>query len=548
MSTRVLCAWLPNWPYQRMLQHEPKLANQPFVLQARDPRRGRIVAATSPLARELGAQPGMSLSEVQSLSSQILVEEHDAHQDIEDLCRLAEAAQRFSPIVGIEAPEKHLWGGRTLIQPQALLLDVTGLAPIFGDESQLASQLQAWFQQQGYLSCIAIANSLGAAWALANYHARHLLLERLAQQHRQTAWEPIPICLTHDTPSTRHHLQRLPVEALRLDHLTLQSLKRLGLFRIEQLAQLPRQGLASRFSPTLLQRLNQTWDEQPEPLIAWQSPPEYDQSFAFEHPTQHRETIETVLKRLVAELSQRLQQRGEGALRLLARLHMPRHPAIVLQLNLFRPTAEAEHLQRLLVGQCDRQWERGCEITHVRLQATLIGKLTWQQPALFELDQVRYRDQAAMLIDGLSSRLGRTRVVAPQLHRDPQPELAFQWRPLTGLRNDGQSQETHRKLRPWRDAGPQVSDPHRRPLRLLPSPLRLTILQLNEQHLPTELLYQGCKQKVEHLQGPERIESGWWRGPSQRRDYYQLVTDRGHRLWIFRSLTQPEWYLHGSFD
>ncbi len=48
--------------------------------------------------------------------------------------------------------------------------------------------------------------------------------------------------------------------------------------------------------------------------------------------------------------------------------------------------------------------------------------------------------------------------------------------------------------------------------------------------------------------GPERIETGWWRGPTVRRDYYRVATQSGHWFWIFRDLNSGRWFLQGMFD
>jgi protein ImuB len=64
------------------------------------------------------------------------------------------------------------------------------------------------------------------------------------------------------------------------------------------------------------------------------------------------------------------------------------------------------------------------------------------------------------------------------------------------------------------------------------------------------------------LQGPERIQSGWWRGDEQsiRRDYYIVASCKAGYLWIYRDLKRNakhalvdethqnnQWYLHGFF-
>jgi protein ImuB len=59
--------------------------------------------------------------------------------------------------------------------------------------------------------------------------------------------------------------------------------------------------------------------------------------------------------------------------------------------------------------------------------------------------------------------------------------------------------------------------------------------------------WNGHDRIVERSWGPERIETGWWRGNDIRRDYYIVETDAGERLWVFRNLLDESWYLHGVF-
>jgi protein ImuB len=53
--------------------------------------------------------------------------------------------------------------------------------------------------------------------------------------------------------------------------------------------------------------------------------------------------------------------------------------------------------------------------------------------------------------------------------------------------------------------------------------------------------------RVARYWGPERIETGWWRGRSVRRDYYRVETDGGLWFWIFRHIDDGQWFLHGMF-
>ncbi len=96
---------------------EPLLAERPLVLQTRDSRRGLIVAAANLAARAQGVRAQMSISEASGLT-ELTVRPYDLEEDLDQLCNLAEQAQQFSPIVGLEQLDKKLWAGRNLLQPK----------------------------------------------------------------------------------------------------------------------------------------------------------------------------------------------------------------------------------------------------------------------------------------------------------------------------------------------------------------------------------------------------------------------------------------------
>jgi protein ImuB len=57
----------------------------------------------------------------------------------------------------------------------------------------------------------------------------------------------------------------------------------------------------------------------------------------------------------------------------------------------------------------------------------------------------------------------------------------------------------------------------------------------------------GRRHVVARHWGPERLETGWWRGQSAWRDYYRVETTEGHRYWLFRRRRDGKWFLHGIF-
>ena len=149
----------------------------------------------------------------------------------------------------------------------------------------------------------------------------------------------------------------------------------------------------------------------------------------------------------------------------------------------------------------------------------------------------------AQLIDRLSRRLGADRIVQAHLQADPQPERAYY----------NTSWITHRTPQKKTSAescstAHSPSTPVTRPLQLLTPALRLTVTAAARNGPPTQFQYRQNSYHVEQIWGPERIETGWWRGLVVQRDYYRVQTTTGHRFWLFRELQQNNWYLHGHFS
>ena len=528
---------------QRVQAAEPPLAERPLVLQTRDSRRGLIVAAANMAARAAGVRVHMSLSEA-SVLAPLEIRSHDVNEDLDQICSLCEQAQQFSPIVGLEQLDKKTWAGRHLLQPECLLLDVTGLASLFGGEEKLLQLIAKWLDEQHYFGCMAIASSLGAAWALANYGHRKRSSKAAITESQFTI---------ADCSDSATDLAPLPIAALRLAPDTVQMLNRLGVHFIGQLNQLPRDGMATRLGQLLLDRWDQALGRKSEPLIALHALPEWQIEQTLEYPTEHRETLAELVRRLSGDLARRLTARGEGAMRIVCRLDQVEASPLIMQLSLFRPTADGEHLQTLLVGQLEQQFSSRATaaVWRLAIQATLTAPLIWHQTDLFEGDAIENRHQLASLVDNLSNRLGRKQVLRARAEREPQPENACSLQPMTGRKADGAEQATVKKISSRlarHRAEPTVDDPLRRPTRLLTPPLPIEVIALAPEGLPAQFRSNQQPHTVIQYWGPERLESGWWRGPSVRRDYFRVETEHGAWWWIYRDMHTNAWYLHGVFD
>lgn len=538
---------------QRIQAAQPALAKTPLVLSSHNSRRGLIVAAANLAARAAGIRPTMRLSEATALTD-VEILEHDPHEDIESLCNVTEQAQQFSPIVGLEQLDRKLWAGRTLVQPECILLDVTGISPLFEGEVGLMESASKWLETQNHFGCMAIGSTIGSAWGIANYATRSNF------SPDESEYTNVPKSRCFDASECEKEcLQSLPLPALRLEQATVDTLHRLGLRTVGQLEQLPRSGIATRLGEALITRWDQALGKADETVVTLHGSPDWSLEHTLEIPTEDRSTLLELIKRLGQKLSQRLAQRAEGALRIVCRLDSIQDPPIVLQLGLFRPTNDAAHLELLLAGQLEQHLlsQTTKAIWRLCMQATLTAPVIWRQGELFEGGDHANRQQIAQLVDNLSARLGRKQVLSAKIKRESQPELACTLHPMTGRRMDGSEQETYRKLSSRISRGraePAREDPLRRPTQLYQPPIETKIREaensLGEQTGQRNLQFkhQGTWHEVVETVGPERLESGWWKGPSSRRDYYRFATRHGSWWWLFRDLNNNRWYIHGAFD
>jgi len=176
-------------------------------------------------------------------------------------------------------------------------------------------------------------------------------------------------------------------------------------------------------------------------------------------------------------------------------------------------------------------------ITAIRLSVLIAARLTsWQQELFAEKSVHADRRHLGLLVDRLSSRLGRAAVVRPVPLAEAQPEYAYRYAPLTGNKPRRTKEQAYK------------SPPLPRPLRLEPQPIPVEVLSLMPAGPPALFRLRGESQQIRHSWGPERIQTGWWRGRYMHRDYYRVETTDGNQFWLFRNLLNRKWFLHGVFD
>jgi protein ImuB len=186
------------------------------------------------------------------------------------------------------------------------------------------------------------------------------------------------------------------------------------------------------------------------------------------------------------------------------------------------------------------------EVERVGLRVAVVGRLGERQGELFADRWPTDPHQLAVLVNRLSSRLGSERVLRAEPRTSPVPERAVKWQTLMGTRNE--ERVARKKRLRTKENESAIQNPQSAiPLLLYPSPQAVEVVAVAPNGPPQAVWLEGQREVIASCAGPERVETLWWRGPSLRRDYYRVATPSGQHLWMFRRITDGEWFVHGIF-
>ena len=493
--------WLPRWPTDRLRRRQPIPSDWPLVAVAEFGGRALVTAADS-LAAAGGVLPGASLADARALLPGLATLPADPAGDAAELARLADWCGRYSPLVALDGAD-GLW------------IDITGAAHLFGGEAALIADLRHRLAARGHDARAAIADTPGAAWAIARFADGP---ETILSSGRLAA-----------------ALAELPVSALRLPPTMAAELERLGLRRIADLYPLPRASLARRFGLLPGERLDQALGRAEEPISPRLPAPAYVVRRVLAEPTLEADGIAAVLQRLLGRLCEELAEAGQGARRL--DLHCYRVDGRVIRLSVgtSQPAREPRALARLFAERLDRI-DPGFGIEAMALAAARVEAMSDLQLVLERGSGERGGGERgskagragdpllASFVDRLGNRLGFSRIARAIPRESHLPERA-----VSRVALDVEAPPAR-----WPD------DPG--PLRLFNRPEQVEA----DGDPPEAFLWRRRRHRILKAEGPARIAPEWWRGATgDVRDYWRLEDEEGRRFWLYGEA--GGWYLHGLF-
>jgi protein ImuB len=551
MMRRVVSVWLPDWPItvwrrSRTRSASPRAEPEPGVVETPErpfalvdrTGRGVVLHAVDAIARHrFGLHPGQSHADARAIAPALVSASAEPEEERRALKALALWFERFSPLVAVDAGQPEREG---------LLIDMTGGAHLFGGEQALLEEILRRLKAAGVPATAAIADTPGAAFALARW---------ATSPSPSFGGRPAAIA---PAGGTREALADLPVEALRLDDDAVRLLARFGLQRIGDLYPLPRAGLARRFRDqtglALVRRLDQALGLEAEPLKPERPAADYRVWQAFAEPLLEAEGVAYALPALAEALCAQLEQDAQGARTLTLDAFRTDGRVVRLAAGLSAPSRTPAHLMRLLKEKGIESLDLGFGADALMLSALVAEPLAGRQ-AEFDGDprlqgaDAQMQERVAGLIDRLQARLGEDAVTRPEGVESHLPE------------------RSERRVPAGPGPPPAAAAPplRPRPLLLLDPPEPVEALAELPDAAPSRFTWRRMAHRVAKAQGPERLSPEWWRpessiGPragARTRDYYAVEDESGRRYWLFREGLYervegdedrlPQWWIQGAW-
>ncbi|CAD7026120.1 nucleotidyltransferase [Pseudorhizobium halotolerans] len=464
----------------------------------------RWVAAADGAALKLGLRVAMPAAKAQALVQGLVMIDADPAADLATLERLTLwALSQYSPVVAMDPPD-------------GIVMDTEGADHLQGGEELMLSGLVNRFRGRGLAARAAIADTWGAAHALARTTDRETVIVGRGE--------------------TARAVNRLPLSSLRLPAETVQSLRTLGFATVGDLAATPRAPLTLRFGPEVARRLDQMLAHIAEPIDPIRPADLVEVQKSFAEPIGAPETIEKYVSRLVRQLCLELEKRGLGVRRADLIVHRVDNTMQAIRAGTAKPVRDIAWVTKLFRDRIERI-EPGFGIERLSLAATVAEPLIEAQSASSLIEE--QVTDVTPLIDVLGNRGGQRIFRVAPVASDV-PERSVQ-RIAPTADEDGTTWPLH-----WP-----------RPPRLLASPEPIEVIALLPDHPPVSFTWRGKRRRVKRADGPERIFGEWWKRSSEWvavRDYFVVEDDSGERFWIFRSgdgvdaeTGSHKWFMHGMF-
>ncbi len=376
------------------------------------------------------------------------------------------------------------FSNQVAIRESGLCLEIGKSERLFGAPAELVSQLKQSANRAGRPMRIALGDTPEMADVF------------LKQQHC-----PMPDAFQDALKKTPLSLTGLPDKALR--RLSLMGFRTLGDY-----VQVPTRAKQKRLSTTDFAHLEAILGRRTTPLTWFTPPPVFLQSQSFLRGLESHDMLRFPMHRLSQEASRWLCHQHRASDCLNWTLTLENRQKLLFSVRLNRPEWQADILfePSWLTLQTHTLAAPVVEVS-LRIQNTHA-----QHSETHDFFQKTESNDRGHLLDRLKARLGDSAIYSICRLPDPRPEKANQWHTKSDFTE---------------------------PPPLPPRPVWWVTP-------PEPLGLQPELKGHELVQGPERLESGWWDFDTVCRQYW--ISRHAHRLaWIYQDQHTKQWWLSGWF-
>lgn len=527
---------IPDFLVQAVVRFEPALRDRAVALVDGIPSQSKVVAAN-----QAALQPGIQLGMFKSLASKfegVEIRQRSPGKETAAYAALLDLGWSFSPRVEDTAPD-------------TVLLDLTGLASLFGSEENIANQLTQRASDLGLAANVAIAHNLEAALLASRGFAG---ITRIPSGEESKC------------------LGCLPVHFLPASQEILETLERWGIHNCEALVALPLLDLSERLGQQGVHLHELARGAYLRSLTPAEPSHSFEEEMELEDAVEELEPLAFILGRLLDQLSARLEARSLAA------------NSIRVQFELDTAAKNEGSSSGVATPPITRTYEKVLTLPLPMRDSKMLLKLLrlklQSDPPKAPIQKV------AIAVEPAHPRATQGGLFLPSFPDPEKLELTIaRLANLVGDSNIGSPEiiDTHRpgafrirRFIPPRDASEKTVHPgNRRPgigfrmFRPAP-PARMELLNKR----PVRVFFLGTWSNVVAASGPWRTSGDWWREDAWKQEEWDLEiifesasnsssrfqnsNERAHRdphegqrrgvYCLFFDSIQQGWFVRGIYD
>jgi protein ImuB len=476
-----------------LFRKRPQWRELPAAVVASNRPLARIEALNRPAAA-LGIRRGMRYATALSLSSQLradIVSQQDLAGARDEVRRIL---SDFSP--GIEGCS---------FDPEVFWVETTGLLPLFNSRGEWAEQMKSRLARRGFHANIAVGFSRFGTFAWAKRRKKVRVFETPEEEAQAGVETPLA-------------LLPFPPRVLEL-------IESLGLHTVGEFIALPRDDIRKRLGADALSIYRFATDRENLPLQAEPVDEQPVVSLSPLAPIRSTGMLEHAVFRLLADLLERVTQRGESLRELIITLEFEAGTTHTERITPAHPSRRAETLQRLIHLRLEN-FTLSAAVVRIRIEANRV-EVSFKQEELFVADGGRDLADGEKALAAVRAELGDDAVAGARLFEEYRPDEQFAFEARTALHpartGDAQAPTPTGEAPP--PAGPRLVRRIRRPPLPIPAP-----------------------HEERAADGPFAISGKWWRSDETNRSYYYLHLPDGRTLWVYFDGSRGTWMQQGSVD